>query len=48
MDTTAEAVAALWAITCGEQDALAVESQRRAAADTAYGYLKTQIPRITV
>jgi acetyl-CoA C-acetyltransferase len=37
MGTTAEAVAAKWAITREEQDALAVESQRRAAAATAAG-----------
>jgi acetyl-CoA C-acetyltransferase len=48
MGTTAEAVAAKWAITREEQDALAVESQRRAAAATAAGSFKSQILPITV
>jgi acetyl-CoA C-acetyltransferase len=48
MGTTAENVAARWEITREEQDALAVESQRRAAAATARGYFKSQILPITV
>ena len=48
MGTTAEAVAAKWGITREEQDALAVESQRRAAFATAHGYFKSQILPITV
>jgi acetyl-CoA C-acetyltransferase len=48
MGTTAENVAARWGITREEQDALAVESQRRAAAATARGYFKSQILPITV
>jgi acetyl-CoA C-acetyltransferase len=48
MGVTAENVAAKWGITREEQDALAVESQRRAAAATARGYFKSQILPITV
>jgi acetyl-CoA C-acetyltransferase len=48
MAVTAENVAAKWGITREEQDALAVESQRRAAAATARGYFKSQILPITV
>jgi acetyl-CoA C-acetyltransferase len=48
MGTTAENVAARWGITREEQDAFAVESQRRAAAATARGYFKSQILPITV
>jgi acetyl-CoA C-acetyltransferase len=48
MGTTAEAVAAKWSITREEQDALAVESQRRAAFATTHGYFKSQILPITV
>jgi len=48
MGITAENVAAKWRITREDQDALAVESQRRAAAATARGYFKSQILPITV
>jgi acetyl-CoA C-acetyltransferase len=48
MGTTAEAVAAKWSISRADQDALAVESQRRAAAAIAAGYFKTQILPVTV
>jgi len=48
MGITAENVAAKWNITREEQDALAVESHRRAAAATAHGYFKSQILPITV
>jgi acetyl-CoA C-acetyltransferase len=48
MGTTAEAVAAKWTITREDQDGLAVESQRRAAAAIANGYFKTQILPVTV
>jgi acetyl-CoA C-acetyltransferase len=48
MGITAENVAAKWGITRQDQDALAVESQRRAAAAIAHGYFKSQILPITV
>jgi acetyl-CoA C-acetyltransferase len=48
MGTTAEAIAVKWSITREDQDALAVESQRRAAAAIASGYFKSQILPITV
>ena len=43
MGITAENLAEKWGITRDEQDALAVESQRRAAAATAEGRFKSQI-----
>ena len=43
MGITAENLAAKWAITREDQDALAVESQRRAAAAIAEGRFKSQI-----
>jgi acetyl-CoA C-acetyltransferase len=43
MGITAENLAAKWGITREEQDALAVESQRRAAAAIAEGRFKSQI-----
>jgi len=43
MGVTAENLAAKWGITREEQDALAVESQRRAAAAIAEGRFKSQI-----
>jgi acetyl-CoA C-acetyltransferase len=43
MGITAENLAAKWTITREEQDALAVESQRRAAAAIAEGRFKNQI-----
>jgi acetyl-CoA C-acetyltransferase len=43
MGITAENLAAKWTITREEQDALAVESQRRAAAAVAEGRFKSQI-----
>jgi acetyl-CoA C-acetyltransferase len=48
MGITAENIAAKWGISREEQDALAVESHRRAAAATAQGYFKSQIAPITV
>jgi acetyl-CoA C-acetyltransferase len=48
MGTTAEAIASKWSISRADQDALAVESQRRAAAAIAAGYFKTQILPVTV
>ena len=48
MGITAENVAAKWGITRQDQDALAVESQRRAAAAIAHGYFKSQVLPITV
>ncbi len=48
MGITAENVAAKYGITREDQDALAVESQHRAAAATARGYFKSQILPITV
>ena len=46
MGITAENLAAKWTITREEQDALAVESQRRAAAAIAEGRFKSQIAPI--
>jgi acetyl-CoA C-acetyltransferase len=46
MGITAENLAAKWGITREEQDALAVESQRRAAAAIADGRFKSQIVAI--
>jgi acetyl-CoA C-acetyltransferase len=43
MGITAENLAAKWGITREEQDALAVESHRRAAAAIAEGRFKSQI-----
>jgi acetyl-CoA C-acetyltransferase len=43
MGITAENLAVKWKITREDQDALAVESQRRAAAAIAAGYFKSQI-----
>jgi acetyl-CoA C-acetyltransferase len=43
MGITAENLAAKWGITREQQDALAAESQRRAAAAIAAGYFKSQI-----
>lgn len=43
MGITAENVAAKWEISREDQDALAVESHRRAARATAEGYFKEQI-----
>ena len=43
MGITAENLSAKWTITREEQDALAVESQRRAAAAIAAGHFKSQI-----
>ena len=43
MGMTAENLCAKWGITREEQDALAVESQRRAAAAIAAGHFKSQI-----
>jgi acetyl-CoA C-acetyltransferase len=48
MGTTAENIAAKWGISRGEQDALAVESQRRAARAVAAGYFREQILPISV
>jgi acetyl-CoA C-acetyltransferase len=48
MGITAENVAAKYGRTREDQDALAVESQHRAAAATARGYFKSQILPITV
>jgi len=48
MGVTAENVAKQWGITRAEQDALAVESHRRAAAATKAGYFKDQILPIEV
>jgi acetyl-CoA C-acetyltransferase len=48
MGVTAENVATKWGITRQEQDALAVESHRRAAAATKAGYFKSQIVPIEV
>jgi len=45
MGVTAENVATKWGITRQEQDALAVESHRRAAAATKAGHFKSQIVR---
>src|SRR5918912_2485982 len=43
MGITAENVAAKWGVSRADQDALAVESHRRAAAAIANGYFKEQI-----
>ncbi|MFT3721451.1 beta-ketothiolase BktB [Pseudorhodoferax sp.] len=43
MGVTAENIAAKWGITRADQDALAVESHRRAAKAVAAGYFKDQI-----
>jgi acetyl-CoA C-acetyltransferase len=43
MGVTAENVATRWGISREEQDALAVESHRRAARATTEGYFKTQM-----
>jgi acetyl-CoA C-acetyltransferase len=48
MGTTAENVAAKWSVARSDQDALAVESQRRAAYAIANGYFKDQILPIPV
>lgn len=48
MGVTAENVAAKWGITRDEQDALAVESHRRAAMATKNGHFKSQIVPIEV
>src|SRR5512137_302100 len=48
MGVTAENVAAKWGITRQEQDALAVESHRRAAAATKAGHFKSQIVPIEI
>ena len=47
MGVTAENLAAKWSISREEQDALAVESHRRAAAAIAEGRFASQIVRIT-
>ena len=48
MGITAETLAAKWSITREEQDALAVESHRRATAAIAEGRFKSQITPITM
>jgi acetyl-CoA C-acetyltransferase len=48
MGITAENVAEKWGISRADQDALAVESHRRAAAATAKGYFKEQILPIEI
>jgi len=48
MGITAENLAAKWGITRDDQDALAVESHRRAAAAIAEGRFKSQIVPITL
>jgi acetyl-CoA C-acetyltransferase len=48
MGMTAENVAAKWGVSREDQDALAVESQRRAARAIAEGYFKDQILPIEV
>src|SRR5258708_7344164 len=48
MGITAENVAAKWGISREDQDALAVESHRRAAQATAGGYFKEQILPVEV
>jgi acetyl-CoA C-acetyltransferase len=48
MGITAENLAAKWSISREEQDAFAVESQKRAAAAQAAGYFKSQIVPITM
>jgi acetyl-CoA C-acetyltransferase len=48
MGVTAENVAERWGITREEQDALAVESHRRAAAATKNGHFKSQIVPVEI
>lgn len=48
MGITAENLAAKWSISRDEQDAFAVESQKRAAAAQAAGHFKSQIVPITL
>jgi acetyl-CoA C-acetyltransferase len=48
MGITAENVAAKWSVSRADQDALAVESHRRAAQAVAQGYFKEQIVPIEV
>lgn len=48
MGVTAENVAEKWGISREDQDALAVESHKRAAAATAAGYFKSQIVPVEV
>ena len=48
MGITAENLATKWGISREEQDAFAVESQKRAAAAQAAGYFKSQIVPITL
>jgi acetyl-CoA C-acetyltransferase len=48
MGLTAENLATKWGISREEQDAFAVESQKRAAAAQAAGYFKSQIVPITL
>jgi acetyl-CoA C-acetyltransferase len=48
MGITAENLAAKWGFTRDEQDAFALESQKRAAAAVAAGYFKEQIVPITI
>jgi len=48
MGATAENVAKQWGITREQQDALAVESHRRAAAATKAGYFKDQIVPVEI
>src|SRR5437588_702466 len=48
MGTTAENVAAKWGVTRDDQDALAVESHRRAAKATSEGWFKEQILPLSV
>ena len=48
MGVTAENVAAKWGVSREEQDALAVESHRRAARATVSGYFKEQILPVEV
>ena len=48
MGLTAENVAAMWGITRADQDALAVESQRRAVQAIDNGYFKSQILPIEI
>jgi len=48
MGVTAENVAAKWGVSREEQDALAVESHRRAARATVNGYFKEQILPVEV
>jgi acetyl-CoA C-acetyltransferase len=48
MGVTAENVAAKWGISREDQDALAVESHRRAARATAKGYFKAQMVPVEI